>query len=267
MSPSGPPKCMNPFGLALYSPFLLIDLGASREPLCWWKWQGICVKCSLRVRIFCGNFSSSRRPWPACQSTWHGECYTSLGYRPTFPLVDIEDELENPWCKEEERQKRLSQGVDGAHMCTPFQCETCWMRNLERRDPIAGDDDVYVACIKQAKLDAMLGKSPLTILNHAQETRAVVKNASLINKTPSYHARGPPPLADTIGMGLAVDMELKSLIAKGCIREHVQFSTSLLLLGWRKGPPSQGAWVRSNPHHAYPNLEGHGVSDGLPVAT
>jgi hypothetical protein len=142
-----------------------------------------------------------------------------------FPSVAIEDELGNPWHKEEERQKRLSQGVDGVHMCTPFQCETCWMRNLERRDPIAGDNDVYIVCIKQANLDTMLGKSTLTILNHAQETSAVVKNASLINKTPSYHARGPFPLADTIGMGLTVDMELKSLIAKGCIREHVQFLT------------------------------------------
>jgi hypothetical protein len=64
-----------------------------------------------------------------------------------FPSVTIEDELGNPWHKEEERQKRLSQGVDGVHVCTPFQCETCWMRNLERRDPIAGDNDVYVACI------------------------------------------------------------------------------------------------------------------------
>ncbi len=53
----------------------------------------------------------------------------------------------------------------------------------------------------------------------------MVKNASLINKTPSYHARGPFPLADTVGMGLAVDMELKSLIAKGRTREHIQFLT------------------------------------------
>ncbi len=87
------------------------------------------------------------------------------------------------------------------------------------------DDDVYVACIKCANLDAMLGKSPLTIQNHARESRSVVKNASLINKTPTYYARGPFPLGDAVGMGLVVDMELKSLVARGRIREHVQFST------------------------------------------
>jgi hypothetical protein len=99
------------------------------------------------------------------------------------------------------------------------------MRNLEERDPVCGEDDVYVACIKRASLDAMLGKSPLTIRNHAQESWTVVKSASLINKTPSYYPRGPFPVADLVGMGLAVDMELKSLLAKGRIHEHMQFFT------------------------------------------
>ena len=71
----------------------------------------------------------------------------------------------------------------------------------------------------------MLGKSALTIANHARESWAAVKNAALINKTPSYHQRGPFLLADTVGMGLVVDMQLKSITAKGRIREHVQFAT------------------------------------------
>jgi hypothetical protein len=110
-------------------------------------------------------------------------------------------------------------------MCIPFQCKTCWMRNLENRDPVAGNDDVYVACIKHANLNAMLGKSPLTIQNRARESRSVVKNACLINKTPTYYARGPFPLGDAVGIGLAVDMELKLLVARGHICEHVQFLT------------------------------------------
>ena len=131
----------------------------------------------------------------------------------------------NPWHKEEERQRRLGQGVSGAHMCIPFQCEVCWYRNLESKDAEVGRDDVYLACIRRSNLDAMLGKSALTIANHARESRAAVKNAVLISKTPSYHQRGPFLLADTVGMGLAVDMQLKSITAKGRIREHVQFAT------------------------------------------
>ena len=87
----------------------------------------------------------------------------------------------NLWHKEEERQRRLCQGVDGAHMCIPFQCEVCWYRNLEGRDVVVGRDVVYLACIKRSNLDAMLGKSALTIENHARESRAAVKNAELIN--------------------------------------------------------------------------------------
>jgi hypothetical protein len=178
-----PPKMYELFWVGIILPF------SSHRPWCF-KRAHLLVEMARNLRevlstgegngggIFCRNFSSSRRPWPACQSAWHAECYTSLGNHPTFPLVAIEDEMGNPWHKEEEMQKMLSQGVDGAHMCTPFQCEMCWMRNLERRDPIAGDDDVYVACIKRANLDAMLGKSPLIILNHARETRAMVKNAT-----------------------------------------------------------------------------------------
>jgi hypothetical protein len=212
---------MNPYGLALFYCFVLTGHGALSGPLCWWNWQGICVKCSQRVKpmegIFCGNFSSYRRLWPACRNAWHAECYMFQGKQPTFPTVAMEDKLGNPWHREEERQRRLNQGVDGAHMCIPFQCETCWMRNLERRDPVVGDDDVYVACLKRANLDAMLGKSPLTIQNHAHETRSVIRNASLINKTPTYYARGPFPLGDAVGMGLAGNMELKSLVPRGRI--------------------------------------------------
>ena len=92
----------------------------------------------------------------------------SQGDFPAFQTIAIEDDLGNPWHKEEERQRRLNQGVDGAHMCIPFQCDVCWMRNLEGRDPVAGRDDVYMACIKRENLEAIMGKSTLTIANHAR---------------------------------------------------------------------------------------------------
>ena len=212
--------------LVFFSLSKFTGLGASRELRCWWKWEGTCGQCSQWVKqmegIFCGNFPSSRGSWPQCQSAWHAECYTSQGELPTFPTVAIEDELGNPWHKEEERHRRLSHGVDGAHMCILFQCKTCWMRNLEGRNPITGVDDVFQACIKRANLDSMLGKSPLTITNHVRETRMVIKNAAMINKTPSYYPRGGSfPLGDPVGMGLAVDMELKLLMAKERICKHV----------------------------------------------
>jgi hypothetical protein len=184
------------------------------------------MRCSRKEKkmhgIFCGNFSSSRGEWPPCCSTWHAECYTSRGETPVFPTMEIKDEMGNPWHREAERQQRLMQGVDGAHLCIPFQCGKCLLKNLGGRDPIPGNDGIYMACIQRANLDAMAGKSPLTIGAHLRE---MIANARMINKTPSYQPRGPFPLHDSVGMGLAVDMLLKSLISKGRIQKHVQFLT------------------------------------------
>ena len=82
-----------------------------------------------------------------------------------------------------------------------------------------------VTCIRRANLDAMLGKSPLTIRSHRRETLAALRNADSIGKTPAYHPRGPFPVGDYVGMSLAVDMLVKSLVAKGRILDHIQFST------------------------------------------
>ncbi len=99
------------------------------------------------------------------------------------------------------------------------------MRNLEGRDPIEGAEDCFMACMKHANINAMAGKSPFTIGGHLCKTTTTIKTAGFINKTPLYHLRGPFPLSDPVGMGLAVDMLLKSLVAKGCLEAHVQFST------------------------------------------
>ena len=53
----------------------------------------------------------------------------------------------------------------------------------------------------------------------------MLENSRLIGKTPAYHPRGPFPLGDPVGMSLAVDMLVKSLVAKGRLADHVQFAT------------------------------------------
>jgi hypothetical protein len=140
-------------------------------------------------------------------------------------MPPVVDEKGNPWHREEDRRCQMMEGVEGAHLCIPFQCELCWYRNIERREPVPGRDDLYLTCIRQANLDAMLGKSPSTIKAHQRETLAALANCAAIGKTPAYHPRGPFPMADEVGMSLAVDLLLKSLQAKGRILEHVQFAT------------------------------------------
>ena len=156
-------------------------------------------------------------------------------------MPGIVDEEGNPWHNEDARQRQMMEGVEGSHLCIPFQCEMCWYWNLEGRNPMPGKDDLYPTCIRRANLDAMLGKSLLTIRAHRSQTLSSLQNAMRIDKTPAYHPRGPFPKEDPVGMSLAVDMLLKSLVAKGRILDHVQFSTlqkmrSTYTKNWESSP-------------------------------
>jgi hypothetical protein len=202
----GLPTCLNLYGSVLFSHSHTTGLGASKE-LCYrWNFEGTCVVCLRPLRrmwdIFCGNFLSSWEGWAPCHSLWHAECYTCHGQMPIFPTSTIKDKLGNAWHKEAKHQRRLTQGVEGAHLCISFQCGSNWRQ---------GQD---LACIKHANLDVLAGKSPLTIVAHLRETTTMIKHAALVNKTPSYQPRGPFPLADSVEMGLAVDMLIKSLVSK-----------------------------------------------------
>ena len=172
------------------------------------------------------NFCSSQGACTPYPSVWHAKCYTCLGQKyPRFPMATIKDKQGNVWHKEEERQQRLMQGVKGAHLSTPFQCKTYWYQNLKGRELWAGESNFMLACIRRANLDAMAGKSPLTIRGHLVETITVLRKAERINKAPSYHPCGPFPLGNPVGMGLAIDILTKSLVAKGWLVDYVQFFT------------------------------------------
>ena len=141
-----------------------------------------------------------------------------------FPMLGIVDEEGNPWHNKKAQQRQMMEGVEGSHLCVPLQCELCWYRTLEGRNPIPGRVNVYLTCIWQANLKAMLGKSLLTIRVHRSQAMASLQNAMRIGKTPVYHPRGPFFVGDPAGMSLAVDMLLKSLVAKRRILNHVRFA-------------------------------------------
>jgi hypothetical protein len=107
--------------------------------------------------IFCANFCEPRASWPECRKVWHAECYECLGLG-KFPIKKIQDEEGNRWYKHR-RVERINHGVRGAHASIHFQCEDCWMVNLEGHLPAKGLDDVYLMLICQANLDAMGGQA------------------------------------------------------------------------------------------------------------
>jgi hypothetical protein len=101
------------------------------------------------------------------------------------------------------------------------------MFNLERWLPAPELDDMYVMCIHRENLDAMGGCAETTIRAHVAAIRRAVQNSRLIRKTPTLPPRGPMPIADQVGMGMAVDMLFNSLTDKPCMKGQalIQFDS------------------------------------------
>ena len=142
-----------------------------------------------------------------------------------FPTAEIKDTEGNTWHQEEGRLRRLNQGVEGAHLCTPFQCELCWFRNLTGKDPTPGVHDMAIRCLRRCNLDNFAGRAPSTIRGHKLEIFTLLKNCESVGMPLPLQPLGPMPVGDAVGMGIALGMQLKSITAKGRIVDNVQFST------------------------------------------
>jgi hypothetical protein len=170
-------------------------------------------------------------------------------------MATLHDEEGDPWVKQSVREARLNTGVKGIHAVSPFQCEICWMRNLEGRDPVADDpkDQQYIQCIRRASLDAMAGRTKSTVEALLRRGNEVIRNGKTIGRTPCLEQRGPFPIGDLVGMGWAVDLLLKSLLSQGRVDEWIQFDTMRDLRGtftklWSSSPRgiTEGAFFSGN---------------------
>ena len=79
----------------------------------------------------------------------------------------MEEAQGNLWFKQKEHEQRLNHGVRGTHEVIPFQCEDCWMLNLEGRLPVPKLDDTYKMLICRTSLDAIAGRAKVAIEGHA----------------------------------------------------------------------------------------------------
>jgi len=127
--------------------------------------------------------------------------------------------------KHDKRTHRINHGVQGAHASISFQCETCWIINLEGRLPMPGADDAFLMLIRRANLDAMGGRALSTIEAHTAAIKRWAQNCKLFGMTPPIPPRGPMPMEDQVGMAVAVSLLFNSLTAKPRLsgESHIQF--------------------------------------------
>jgi hypothetical protein len=127
-------------------------------------------------------------------------------------------------------EKRFRVARNGDHLMCPYQCDLCHFRNIQKRDPLPGNrkDKFLLQCVRRASLDAFWGREPSTVranLSGAKRLETIGESVGIQGVSPPL---GPYSTEDTMGMGLAVCILIRSL-DPGRTEELIQFSTARYL--------------------------------------
>jgi hypothetical protein len=134
--------------------------------------------------VFCANFASPRLHWRPCHSVWHGRCYTPhLDDHFVYHVVTDEDGFD--W-RPQDTLTRYKVAHDGDHLLTTFQCDLCWLRSLQRRDPLPDvpQDRLLLCVIRHALLDALWGQELQTVGSTLRAARSMVAQWQKVGLTP-----------------------------------------------------------------------------------
>ena len=191
------------------------------------EWSGYCVICGKTLRnpgcLLCGNYVHSRGPWQPCKQGWCGKCYTA-DIRVKFHVSLAENDEGNAW-KRKQKSEDYLKGFNGAHLMQPFQCDLCWFRNLQKRDPkpTSYKDTMLMAHIRRVNLDILWSRSPST--NYMSEYRKSIKVSLGLGLIPKHYPQGPWPIGDEVGFQVAIEVVGVSLLAGNTSKQYQQFDT------------------------------------------
>ena len=131
------------------------------------------------------------------------------------------------WYKNNLEEKNFTEGINGAFLLFPFQCDLCWFRNLEGRNPISGSirDDRILEYIRRVNLDGIWSRSRSTIMNVRRSLIQLLSTWQELGITPNLPPLGPWPLSDEVGFRLAIG-QLKYSQREGLTHKaHLQYDT------------------------------------------
>ena len=107
----------------------------------------------------------------------------------------------------------------------PFQCDLCWFRNLQLRNPVHNShkDCMLLAHIRRVNLDIIWsraeGTSYISAFNKAN------KISLGLGLTPRHYLQGPWPISDEVGFQVAIEMVGASLLEGRNSQGYQQFDT------------------------------------------
>ena len=173
--------------------------------------------------LFCVNFSFKRLHWTPCQGARCDRCYRDEG-EIKFPVAEPEDEEGFPLVNEGD-EDCFMYGRKGDHLMSPFQCDLCHFRNVNKRDPNnSGQDKKLMILIRRANLDSLWSREPGTVYGNLGEARRMARFASGVGIASLPMLTEPLAVKDTFSMMPAILMLGRSLDpGRNC--ETVQFST------------------------------------------
>lgn len=127
---------------------------------------------------------------------------------------------------EEEDKSRFMCARAGDHMMTPFQCETCHVRNMLGRNPRPdrARDEELKGMIRRATLDAFWSRESSTVASNLKEARRMERTMAKYGLPSATPPMGPWPLEDTFGMKGVLAVLDRSL-DKGVYEDNVQWDT------------------------------------------
>ena len=166
-----------------------------------------------------------------CNGAWHAACYRQHE-EDRFPVLeagDLDDALMDGdgHGELEDDKERFTEARDGDHFMCPFQCDSCTFYNLKGRYNRVNveQDDLLLVCIRRAILDSFGARERSTVEKNCRELRNLSETANTLGLDEPLPSRGPYPLGDSQGIGIACLMLMKTLNA-GRNAKHIQFETA-----------------------------------------
>jgi len=129
--------------------------------------------------------------------------------------------------KKKEDEQKFLQARSGDALLFPFQCDTCWFRNLTKRLPQEGSlaDGQLLRYIRRVNLDGMWSRSPSTVANVKYNFIRIMKLNLELGLENNFPEMGPWPVADHVGFQLAITQLKFSQRTGNNELTHLQFDT------------------------------------------
>ena len=122
---------------------------------------------------------------------------------------------------------KFVEGINGAFLIVPFQCDLCWFHNIKRCEPnqTSYSDKRLLNYIRRANLDLIWSRAPGTHASTKTGVMNMIKSWKELGITPPLTDLGPHPVDDRVGFQLAL-AELKYSQNQGInTKFHLQYDS------------------------------------------